>query len=322
MMIARLTAAVLLALVAGAGCITPTGSQNPVQVVSTNYAGWSGSYVLRNAYVEATVVPAIGRVMRFNFLGEPSVLWENPLLLGKTPSSNPWEIPGSFGGDKTWPAPQEKWNWPPPPAFDSLPAEARLDGDAVVLTTPVDPKFGIRATRHVALNPYDPTLRIVTTYEKMQGDPVELSVWVISQFRDPVGVYFKPPAKSIFPEGINPQWGIPTNFVTSKNGLVRMNRNRAASHKVGTDAGELLWVGAEHMCLVEIGRVTGARYPDNGSSVEVYTNPDPAAYVELETLGPLQTLRVGDKVSSVNVYTLKRRNRMDPDADARPLLPH
>ena len=119
-----------------------------------------------------------------------------------------------------------------------------------------------------------------------------------------------------------PEWGIPTNHVTVQGGIVKMTRDEQAPHKIGSDAPALLWVGREQMCLIEVGRTAGARYPDSGSSVEIYTNPDPADYVEMETLGPLQTLRVGERLTAVNSYTLKRRNRTDPDADVRPVLPH
>ena len=60
--------------------------------------------------------------------------------------------------------------------------------------------------------------------------------------------------------------------------------------------------------------MVGAEYPDEGSSAEVYTNSDPLKYVELEMLGPLQTLKVGDSVSQTNTYTLSRI----PASETRP----
>jgi putative NADH-flavin reductase len=51
-------------------------------------------------------------------------------------------------------------------------------------------------------------------------------------------------------------------------------------------------------------RVPKASYPDNNSSAEIYTNLDPKAYVELEFLSPLKTLRVGQKMDLTTTYTL------------------
>ena len=67
-------------------------------------------------------------------------------------------------------------------------------------------------------------------------------------------------------------------------------------------------------------RVPGRDYPDQGSSVEVYTNPDPLAYVELEMLGPLEILQPGDSASFACTYTLSRRTDSDPLAAAKRAL--
>ena len=66
--------------------------------------------------------------------------------------------------------------------------------------------------------------------------------------------------------------------------------------------------------------MAGGEYPDRGASAEVYTNPDPKSYVELETLGPLVTLRAGERITQTNTYTLMRRMSADPAVDARRLL--
>jgi hypothetical protein len=82
----------------------------------------------------------------------------------------------------------------------------------------------------------------------------------------------------------------------------------------------LLWVGEQTMVLIESPRNRQRRYPDNGSSAEVYTNPDPDAYVELELLGPLQLLEVGQRMEATSVYQLFRRKHADPEQDARRVL--
>src|SRR5712691_2985388 len=56
-------------------------------ISSINYHGWADSLLLNNGQVEAVVVPAIGRVMQFHFVGEDDILWENEKLQGQ--SANP-----------------------------------------------------------------------------------------------------------------------------------------------------------------------------------------------------------------------------------------
>ena len=79
-------------------------------------------------------------------------------------------------------------------------------------------------------------------------------------------------------------------------------------------------MNAKHVLRVDSSRVPNAEYPDNGSSAEVYTNPDPAKYIELEMLGPLKEMKVGDRIERVNTYTLLRRRNKDATKEARKIL--
>jgi len=40
-------------------------------------------------------------------------------------------------------------------------------------------------------------------------------------------------------------------------------------------------------------------------------------YVELETLGPLATLKLGDSIALTTTYTIMPRSTADPQAEAR-----
>lgn len=303
-----------------------SGTPQNMTITRAVYHGWADSWILGNGNVEAVIVPAIGRVMQFRFKGEEDgPFWENRALDGKAPDpiSNEW---GNFGGDKTWPAPQADWPkiarraWPPPPAFDSMRVEAKAAGQALILTSPVDPHYGIRTQRRIELDANSPVLTISTTYEKVEGEPRKVGVWVITQLKDPVAVFAPVPRDSLFPAGYNQQSDeLPLNL-TANRGLLSLTRNPKASHKIGNDAGTLIWVGEKTMVRIDSPRIAGAEYPDQGSSAEIYTNPDPLTYVELELLGPLHTMRVGDKIERSSVYTLLRRTGADPETEVRALL--
>ena len=79
-------------------------------------------------------------------------------------------------------------------------------------------------------------------------------------------------------------------------------------------------MGATESLRIDSAFVSGAKYPDDGCSAEVYTNADPLAYVELELLGPLARLEVGGKLERVSCYTLVRRADPDPTLEVRRLL--
>ncbi len=292
-----------------------------VTIASTNYRGWAGAYVLRNAAAEVFVVPSVGRVMQFRLAGETDgPFWENPTLLGKAMTANPWATTGSFGGDKTWPAPQSAWNWPPPDIFDAVALSARVNGDSIQLTSPVSARFGIRTERTVSLDARTACMKIITRYEKVSGEPVEVGVWVITQTRVPEAAYLPVPNHSRFPKGLSTMWDIPSQLVTVQRGLIEFRRDAKDSHKIGNDAGSLAWIGSHWNLRIDVGRSTDAAYPDDGCSAELYSNPDPAGYVEMETLGPLRRLSTGQSLSATNIYTLSRRQPGPTEAEARRIL--
>ena len=295
-------------------------------VMRIDYHGWPDSIVLSNGVVEAVIVPAIGRVMQFRFAGaQEGPFWENDQLRGMKPDphSTDW---ANLGGDKAWPASQANWpqiisrGWPPPRGFDGLPHEALIEGSAVILVSPVDPDFGIRVRRRIELQPGLPVMTTTTRYEKINGPPVEVGVWVITQAKDPVAVY------AVLPETAHSAAGyvrqsdeLPANFKLEDN-LIALTRDPKKNHKIGTLAGTLVWVGRTELLRIDSALVPGGKYPDDGSSAEIYTNLDPLAYVELEMLGPLASMVVGDKTERVSTYTLAHRTQNDPAAEVKKLL--
>ena len=319
-------------------------AQPRVPVPQVEYNGWKDAIILGNGKVEVVIVPSIGRVMQFRFVGEEGVFWENLAVAGKpvNPESKDWI---NFGGDKPWPAPQADWPnvtpraWPPPIGFDSSLWEAEkvfcykqrpMDDcspfgtrayppayTAIQLHSPVDPHYGIRVHRQIRLDAIKSQLTILTTYEKVSGAPVKTGVWIITQMNDAEAVYMPIPKGMQYQDGYNKQSKeLPEHFNVA-NGLIELKRDPKKSTKIGNDAGSLLWVGAKHMLKIDAPRVPKAEYPDNGSSAEVYTNVDPLKYIELEMLGPLKEIKAGEWITHTNVYTLMRRSKKSPEAEAR-----
>ena len=308
------------------GCANdPSKLPRPPQRVSvtiTNYRGWSDSYLLRNGTAEVVVVPQLGRIMQFGFRGEEGVFWENQKLTGKALDCETAEWI-NFGGDKTWPAPEGDWSkitgksyWHPPPAFDCMPLVAEIVAGDVVLTSPSDPYYGVRVQRTVHLDPMAPILTIRTSYERGEGRPLRIGIWTITQLKDPAGVFasLNGQVDAVLLGKERP----PT--LTTVNGLASLRRDASNPYKIGLQSGELLWIGSKEGLLITSPRSFSGEYPDKGSSSEIYTNPDPWPYVELEMLGPLSTLRVGETISQTNRYQLFRRVMKSPLEEAHRVL--
>ena len=302
----------------GAISLSSNFSHGATTIKTTPYRGWNEAFLLSNGTVEAVVVPAIGRVMQFRFAGQQDgPFWENSLLDGKAPDSQSSEW-GNFGGDKSWPAPQADWEkmtgrgWPPPAAFDSMPVTGEIKGELLILRTPIDKHYGIQEERRLRLHPSEAEMEIETIYHKKEGPPVRVSVWTITQLKDPELIVMPLPQKTIFPLGYNKQSAeLPLDLKVTNN-IVTCRRSPRVSTKIGSDASQLISVHPDVIFETFAAREPNSDFPDQNSSAEIYTNADPLQYIELELLGPLHTLKPGDTITRKQTYRLHKR-------DARPL---
>lgn len=288
-----------------------------------DYHGWQDSLVLSNGIVEVVVVPAIGRVMDFRFVGEEDgPLWQNPALSGKAvdPLAKEWP---NFGGDKVWPAPQGEWEqvtgreWPPPAGFDQAGFEGTVRRHTIVLASKPDPHYGIRVVRRIELEDNEPELEIRTTFEKVTGEPVTVSIWTITQLDHPDSVFAQAPVTEAMPQGYVKLTEAMPQDLEVRDGLVRLTRDPRVGTKIGTAGEKLVWMNEKYVVVVEADRDEDDEYPDQGSSIEVWTNPDPLAYIELEALSELEKMSVEEDESHEVEYRLLRRTIADPWEQAR-----
>ncbi|MGA7938103.1 MAG: hypothetical protein WCA35_31430 [Kovacikia sp.] len=265
--------------------------------------------------------------MQFRFQDGENPFWENPQLPGKAPASKSqqWQ---NFGGDKTWPAPQSDWlqvtgrEWPPPAGFDAMPmqGEAIRNGVKLISSRDRSRSYGIRVERLIQLDPEKAVMTVSTTYQKITGKPQNVAIWVITQLREPIAIYAVLPRPSIFPKGYNQQSNeLPVDLKVQR-GVLSLSRSATTGHKIGCDSSRLLWVGKKVAMRIDVPRIRGADYPDQGSSAEIYTNPDPDAYVELEFLSPLKELHIGESIHFTTTYTLIRRSTISLETESRKIL--
>ena len=303
-----------------------TSSQGAgVSISRISWHGWPNCLLIQNGIVEAVIVPSIARVMQFRLLGDTvGAFWENRALDGRLHPSVAHQSLGdqwlNFGGDKCWPAPQASWTqqqgryWPPPVAFDSQPMEATTAEGSAVLSSSIDPAFGIQIVRHVELVPGRPVMRIRSEFRKLAGSPVKVGVWTITEMQEPERVLILLPEQSKLANGYVRLMGAEPADLKIEEGVLSFVRHPLELVKIGTDGASMIWVGKT--CVVRIDAEQGpGEYPDGGCVTQAYTNPDPLRYVELETIGPLQTMSVGDLIQRTAVYTVWLRSIPDSKAE-------
>jgi hypothetical protein len=183
-----------------------------------------------------------------------------------------------------------------------------------MVTSPIDPDFGIQVVRHVELDAGQPVMRISTEYRKLLGGAVRVGIWTVTQLQEPEQVCILLATNSKFEAGYLRLLAAEPAGLKIDGRLLSLTRHARQQVKVGTDGSSLAWLGQN--CVVRIDTEIGpGEYPDSGCVTEVYTNPGTLKYVELETLGPLTTMSAGDRIKQTTVYTVMPRSTPDLEAE-------
>lgn len=263
-----------------------------------NYNAWPNSLILYRSDTKVVIVPDIGgRIMEFSLKGM-NPIWQNSQEFGKIyPITNVWH---NYGGYKTWNAPQGVWGWPPDPFLDFGKANVEIIDDGVRVYGAPSLKSGIMFIKEVTI-PERGKVRIVEKMKNISGKEVRWSIWDVTQVSTPCFVVFPMEKNSKFPEGLyffdeqsrkSSQWKI-------KNGLVIVEY-KGETGKIGLDSssGWMLYLRDKLAYVKRFPTYTGAEYPDEGCTVEIYTNSKELPYLEMEVLSPLINLRPGEEYST------------------------
>lgn len=263
-----------------------------------NYKGWPNSVILQRGDTRLVVVPGIGgRIMEFS-LKEKNPIWQNPSEFGKVyPIANVWH---NYGGYKTWNAPQAVWGWPPDPFLDFGRTNVEIIEDGLRVYGAPSLKTGIMFIKEITI-PERGKARIVEKMRNISGREVRWSIWDVTQVCTPCFVVFPAEKNSKFPEGLyffdeqsrkSSQWKI-------RNGLVIVEY-KGETGKIGLDSSSnwMLYLKDNLAYVKRFPTVKFANYPDEGCSVEVYTNSKELPYLEMEILSPLVNLKPGEEYST------------------------
>lgn len=279
------------------------------------YNGRRG-FLLSNGKTEAVIVPQLGRVMSYGFVGGENQLWNAPDALIASAKPNEWR---NYGGDKSWPSPQDYWpvlsgtgGWPPDKAWDGSPHSVQLIANGLRTLSPVSPFSGARCVRDYGFNGKGDFV-VSQLFEKLRGAPVMMSIWSITQVPHPEAMYVRRNPKSPYQSGFHGYGKLPAEFDTQAldNDLLRLKPSSKDSFKVGLDSPVARVVSLRQGVLFSLrANKPEGNYPDGaagaGFPVEIYNNPAPTAYEELELLGPIQQYKSGNRFRHTVTWSLRR----------------
>jgi hypothetical protein len=272
--------------------------ESNVVVEAVAYRGFKDAVRISNGVVEAIVVPSIGgRLMRFAALGGANVLWENPTV----PIAQAGQT-GNWGGEKSWPWPQDDWgtrtgqDWPPPPGSDQLSYQCQMLSDGVRLTSQTISGYDMRIIREFKMAAGDPELieEISFTSAGPAAGKVPAGVWSIAEVPVTKNIFARQIGDTLRPLGFEP-WPDSKKAV---NGVLILDRPADFKSKIGLDADLLAVVLKNQLLSIELRSVSPAadRYV-SGEKAQIYTEPDSSpevaglgGFTELEFTSPLGTV--------------------------------
>jgi hypothetical protein len=303
---------------------------HPTTVSQIEFHGWRDAVRISNGIVDVVVVPAIGRVMAYQFTGHPETnpLWINPDTCGRPPSAA--VVWSNYGGDKLWPAPQGEWghylhqsrNWPPDPAIDPGQFHVIRIRNGIRLSGTRSAAFGLQISRDIVMPPGGTHVTLVDTFVRTREvtpsiAPLPVGIWSVTQTRGDEAAYvpFDPTSKVGrhgyigIREG-TPEPGVESNW-HARGAMLVVTVHPGKLTKVGVDdsAGWIAGVDGNKVMFSE--RFTYSKsgpYLDNGTDAQVFTLNRPA-YLEIELHSPGRNLKAGETMSRSVVWQLQRLHR-------------
>ncbi len=274
------------------------------------YLGQPNCYRLSNGTVEAIVTTDIGpRIIRYGFAGEDNMLAELPEAVVETELGDwkPW------GGHRLWTAPEAM---PRSYSPDNEPIDFEELGErAIRLLQPTEPKTGVKKQMAVSLDPNGTRLIVHHKITNMTLWETTLAPWALTIMHGGGRVILPQepfishedcllPARPLvlwnYTNLADPRYAIGPKYIQ-----LRTDASLDTPQKIGI-ANKLGWAAYLRQGTLFVKTFPydeEASYPDGGCNNETFTKGD---FIELETIGALQTLPPGGSAEHVEQWHLFR----------------
>ncbi len=304
------------------------GAQPKVEIEKVPYKGWPNSYRMTNGQIELILTADVGpRIIRLGFVGEENEFHEHADQVGQT-GGDEWR---NYGGHRLWHAPEVH----PRTYFpDNFPIEVRAEGGYLHAIQPVEETTGIQKEIEIRMAADAPRIEVLHRLRNKNPWAVELAAWALSVMAAGGHAIIPMPPRAKQSSGTlqpthplvlwsytdfrDPRWTLGFKYV-----LLRQGDGPAGVQKVGmmVPDGWSAYLRNDHLFVKKFDVVTDATYPDFGSSVETFTNPE---LLEVETLSPLTKLAPGATVEHRERWWLYKGVKLeswDEEAIDRVVLP-
>lgn len=285
-------------------------STSGVTIEKVGYLGWPNCYRMTNGEVELIVTSDVGpRVIRYGFPGGPNLFAEFTAQLGHSGEAE-WQ---ARGGHRIWVGPEAV---PMSYALDNVPVHVVLGADTIELTEPVEKETGFQKTMRIRLAATGSEVEVIHSIKNTNGSARKIASWALTMMAPGGTAVTGFPPRGTHPKMLLPtnplvMWGY-TNFsdprwrFTEKYLILRQDPKATLPVKVGLwnkDTWEAYLLGTDLFVKSTTALAGPEAYPDMGCSLETFTNAD---FLEMETLGPLQSVAPGQSIGHTEHWSLHK----------------
>lgn len=273
--------------------------------------GWENCVQIRNEYLQIIITTEVGpRIISASRPGGENVLKVYESQAGR--SGGERFIP--YGGHRYWTAPEADSPWTYFP--DNHPVDFEIVENGCLFNPAPEQLNGLCKKLHIELSPSEPLVKITHTTLNVGHQAVNLAPWALTVMcaggvaaipQEP----FIPHGEKLLPARPLVLWNYTKmsdpRFHWGEQLILFRQSTAPNQQKIGVwnSAGWLAYLLKDDLFLKYTETYDTAVYPDMGCSHEVYTDP---GCMELESLGPLISLEVGEKTELVEYWTLLPRS--------------
>jgi hypothetical protein len=290
-----------------------------VRIEKIDYKGWRNCYRVSNGDIELVITGDVGpRIIRVGFAGGQNLFKEFPEQLGKS-GEHDYQF---RGGHRVWVAPERlATSW----ATDNVAVQIEIKGDVIEATEPVEPATGLQKRFVIRMAESGGKVEVQHRIKNTNPWAIEFAPWTLTMMAPGgTGITGFPP------RGKHPEVLMPTNplvmwaytdlsdprwRITKKYLTLRQDAKNGSPQKIGLfnpHTWEAYLLGSE-LFLKQTTADPARTYPDFGCSLETFTNTD---FLEMETLGPLQTVAPGASAEHTERWSLHKNVQIKEWTDA------
>ena len=279
-----------------------------IRVEKCEYRGWKNSYFLCNDTVQLVVLADAGpRIVRYAFLGGENQFHEFVDQAGVT-GGKEFRL---YGGHRLWAWPEVERTYFP----DNCPVEVRETREGAIFCAPIESEpagTGLQRQIELDMDTQGTHVKVIHTITNHGSENTLLAPWTPTVLK-PGGRAILPfPLRAAmdkdhfqsvgpltlwsFTDFTDPRWILGQDFLQLIHDEKPAGRFPEQMTGLVNPAEWGVYVRGGCAFLKRAALRNGEQYPDYGCNFEVFTNSE---FLELETLGPVVSLRTGE--STVHV---------------------